>query len=155
MALVTAGRANFITAAVFIFPTLIADVLPLLAPLRRLRQIGLDGVAITESRQRMWLLSLLWAGKGKGRRHLGVTWNRGQLMIQFREAFFPYRFAWASCCSVSGRFQQTPLTSRPLPSAPCPDCRLEAGLARPLHTCRALHVYVHTPLCHLFYAYAA
>lgn len=87
---------------------------------RRLRQIGLDGVVITERRHRMWLLSLLWAEKGKGRRHLGLTWNRGQLMIQFREVFFfPYRFAWASCCSVSGRFQQTPLTSRPLPIAPC------------------------------------
>lgn len=35
----------------------------------------------------MWLPSLLWVEKGKGRRHLGVTWNRGQLMIQFREAF--------------------------------------------------------------------
>lgn len=35
----------------------------------------------------MWLLSLLWVEKGKGRRHLGLTWNRGQLMIQFREAF--------------------------------------------------------------------
>lgn len=67
---------------------LIVDVLALLAPPRRLRQIGLDGVAITESRHRLWLLSLLWAGKGKGRRHLDWTWNRGQLMIQFREVFF-------------------------------------------------------------------
>lgn len=82
--------ANFTTAAVLFFFPHYSDCRragSCWSPPRWLRQIGLDGVAITESRHRMWLLSLLWVEKGKGRRHLALTWNRGQLMIQFREAF--------------------------------------------------------------------
>ena len=67
----------------------------------------------------MWLLSLLWVEKGKGRRHLGLTWNRGQLMIQFREASFPYRLAWAFLLQRLRSFP-TDTTHHPVTLARCP-----------------------------------
>lgn len=81
-------------------------------------------------------------------------------MIQFREGFFsliasPGHRAAAS--QVVSNRHHSPLAH--CPALPVPACRLEACLARPLHTSRALHVcyvcYVHTLLCHLFYAYPA
>lgn len=87
---------------------------------RRLGRIGLDGVVITESRHRMWLLSLLWAEKGKGRRHMGLTWNRGLLVVQFRELFFPLIASPGHPLQRLRSFPTDTTHCRPMPGAPCP-----------------------------------
>jgi hypothetical protein len=96
----------------------------------------------------------------KGSRHLGLTWNRGQLMMQFREALFPYRFAWAFLPQRLRSFPTDQLTPLQLTLAHCsalpvrPDVSSHAWLGRyysPLLRDLCKH---RLPLCHTFYAYA-
>lgn len=85
---------------------------------------------------------------------MGLTWNRGQLMIQFREVFFFFFLSprLGTCCSVSGRFQQTPLAVAQCSAFPVrlsvltlEACMLGLAVA---HFSRALRVYMRARLYH-------